>query len=143
MHIERRVDEERLQVEAKKREREEQHLFVTAKVCIFFFVQARPSWILFQVITDDTFTHHEGFDLANFEGKSWPLSDLPSFQVLKQEHYTTFKRRVAHHFNCPENKIRLWVLVNRQNRTVRPETYIPENEPALSPSKFTLFYSNS
>jgi len=33
---ERRIDEERLQVEAKKREREEQHLFLTAKVCIFF-----------------------------------------------------------------------------------------------------------
>ena len=29
---ERRLDEERLQMEAKKREREEQHLFLTAKV---------------------------------------------------------------------------------------------------------------
>lgn len=29
---ERRLDEERLQIEAKKREREEQHLFLTAKV---------------------------------------------------------------------------------------------------------------
>lgn len=31
---ERRLDEERLQIEAKKREREEQHLFLTAKVQI-------------------------------------------------------------------------------------------------------------
>ncbi len=29
---ERRLEEERLQMEAKKREREEQHLFLTAKV---------------------------------------------------------------------------------------------------------------
>jgi len=29
---ERRLDEERLQLEAKRREREEQHLFLTAKV---------------------------------------------------------------------------------------------------------------
>ncbi len=29
---ERRLEEERLQVEAKRREREEQHLFLTAKV---------------------------------------------------------------------------------------------------------------
>lgn len=29
---ERRLDEERLQMEAKKREREEQHLYLTAKV---------------------------------------------------------------------------------------------------------------
>lgn len=115
---ERRLDEERLQIEAKKREREEQHLFLTAKV-----------------ITDDTFAHHEGFDLATFDEKHWPPSDLPSFRVLKQETYNMFKSRVANHFNLPENKVRLWVLVNRQNKTVRPDTHIPENEPTLSAHK--------
>jgi ubiquitin carboxyl-terminal hydrolase 7 len=114
-HSERRLDEERLQLEAKKREREEQHLFLTAKV-----------------ITDDTFVHHEGFDLATFDEKHWPSSELPSFRVLKQETYNVFKSRVANHFNLPENKVRLWVLVNRQNKTVRPDTHIPENEPTLS-----------
>jgi ubiquitin carboxyl-terminal hydrolase 7 len=114
-HLKRRLEDERLQIEAKKREREEQHLFLTAKV-----------------ITDDTFAHHEGFDLATFDEKNWPPSDLPSFRVLKQETYSTFKSRVASHFNLPENKIRLWVLVNRQNKTVRPDTHIPENEPTLT-----------
>ena len=32
--IERRLEEERVQSELKKRERDEQHLFLTAKVCI-------------------------------------------------------------------------------------------------------------
>jgi ubiquitin carboxyl-terminal hydrolase 7 len=114
-HLKRRLDEERMQIEAKKREREEQHLFLTAKV-----------------ITDETFARHEGFDLAAFDEKNWPPSDLPSFRVLKQEPYSTFKSRVAHHFNYPENQIRLWVLVNRQNKTVRPDTHIPENEPTLT-----------
>lgn len=114
-HLKRRLDEERLQIEAKKREREEQHLFLTAKV-----------------ITDDTFAKHEGFDLATFDEKNWPPSELPSFRVLKQETYTTFKSRVASHFNYPESQIRLWVLVNRQNKTVRPDTHIPENEPTLT-----------
>ncbi|KAJ3862479.1 hypothetical protein EV359DRAFT_74151 [Lentinula novae-zelandiae] len=114
-HLKRRLDEERLQSEAKKREREEQHLFLTAKV-----------------ITDETFSRHEGFDLATFDEKNWPPSDLPSFRVLKQETYSVFKSRVAQHFNYPENQIRLWVLVNRQNKTVRPDTAIPENEPTLT-----------
>ena len=48
--LERRLDEERLQMEAKKREREEQHLHLTAKV-----------------ITDQTFAEHEGFDLKTLE----------------------------------------------------------------------------
>ncbi|TFY81764.1 hypothetical protein EWM64_g2248 [Hericium alpestre] len=114
-HLKRRLDEERLQIEAKRREREEQHLFLTAKV-----------------ITDETFTQHEGFDLASFDEKNWPPSELPTFRVLKQETYSTFKTRVAQHFNYPENQIRLWVLVNRQNKTVRPDTHIPENEPTLT-----------
>lgn len=117
LHTEKRLDEERLQLEAKKREREEQHLYLTAKV-----------------ITDETFAHHEGFDLATFDERNWPPSDLPTFRVLKNETYSTFKQRVAQHFNYPENQIRLWVLVNRQNKTVRPDTHIPENEPALSTS---------
>ncbi|THH20676.1 hypothetical protein EW146_g701 [Bondarzewia mesenterica] len=114
-HLKRRLDEERVQIEAKRREREEQHLFLTAKV-----------------ITDDTFAQHEGFDLATFDEKNWPPSELPTFRVLKQETYSTFKTRVAQHFNYPENQIRLWVLVNRQNKTVRPDTHIPENEPTLT-----------
>jgi ubiquitin carboxyl-terminal hydrolase 7 len=143
MRPERRIDEERVQFEARKKEREEQHLFLTAKVCFFFLVQARASWFLFQVVTDDTFTNHDGFDLANFDEKSWLPLDLPTFRVPKQENYSTFKRRVAQHFNYPENQIRLWVLIDRANKTVRPEYPIPENEPAMSPPKFTLFYSNS
>jgi ubiquitin carboxyl-terminal hydrolase 7 len=109
------LDEERVQMEAKKKEREEQHLFLTAKV-----------------ITDDTFARHEGFDLAVFDERNWPLSDLPTFRVLKQETYSVFKSRVAQHFGYPETQIRLWVLVNRQNKTVRPDAHIPENEPSLS-----------
>lgn len=85
-----------------------------------------------QVITDESFARHEGFDLASFDEKNWPPSDLPSFRVLKQETYSVFKKRVAEHFHYPEHQIRLWVLVNRQNKTVRPDTHIPENEPALS-----------
>ena len=104
-------------MEAKKREREEQHLYLTAKV-----------------ITDATFAEHEGFDLATFDERNWPATDLPSFRVLKNEPYSTFKARVAQHFNYPENQVRLWVLVNRQNKTVRPDTHIPENEPQLSAS---------
>ncbi|KAI0318629.1 ubiquitin carboxyl-terminal hydrolase 5 [Amylostereum chailletii] len=114
-HLKRRLDEERLQMEAKRREREEQHLFLTAKV-----------------ITDDTFANHEGFDLASFDDKNWPPSELHTFRVLKQETYSTFKARVAQYFKYPESQVRLWVLVNRQNKTVRPDTHIPENEPTLT-----------
>jgi ubiquitin carboxyl-terminal hydrolase 7 len=90
---ERSLDEERVQIEAKKKEREGQHPFLTVKV-----------------ITDETFARHEGFDLADFDEKELPLSDLPTFRVLKQETYSVFKSRVAQHFCYPESQMRLWVF---------------------------------
>ncbi|KAG8902957.1 hypothetical protein FRB99_003895 [Tulasnella sp. 403] len=99
-HLRKRLEDERIQQEAKKREREEQHLYLTAKV-----------------ISDKSFQEHQGFDLATFEDKNWPPSELSTFRVLKLEPYLTFKGRVAKHFNIPEQHIRLWVLVNRQNKT--------------------------
>jgi ubiquitin carboxyl-terminal hydrolase 7 len=109
-------------------------LFLTAKVQFALFLRWLYTYECIQVITDESFAHHEGFDLASFDEKNWPPSELPSFRVLKQETYTVFKKRVAEHFSIPEYRIRLWVLVNRQNKTVRPDTPIPENEPALSKS---------
>lgn len=114
-HLKRRLDDERRAMEQKKRERDEQHLFLTAKI-----------------ITDETFQSHQGFDLASFDEKNWPPTDLPTFRVLKNEPYLKFKSRVAEHFKKDENAIRLWVLVNRQNKTVRPDTHIPETEQNLT-----------
>jgi len=108
------LDEERAQIEARRKEREER-LFLTAKV-----------------VTDETFSRQQGFDLIAFDEKGSPLSELPTFRVPKQTAYTAFRSMVAKHFSYPESRIRLWVLVNRQNRTVRPDKYIPENEPSLS-----------
>lgn len=90
------------------------------------------AYLVVQIITDETFQQHQGFDLATFDEKNWPASDLPSFRTLKQETYHTFKSRVAQHFGYAESQFRLWVLVNRQNKTVRPDTPIPENEQSLS-----------
>lgn len=93
---------------------------------------------LLQIITDESFQQHQGFDLASFDDKNWPPSELQNFRILKSESYLTFKSRVAQHFSYPESQIRLWVLVNRQNKTVRPDTHVPENESTLSMSRSDL-----
>ncbi|KDR67782.1 hypothetical protein GALMADRAFT_231689 [Galerina marginata CBS 339.88] len=108
-HISQRLEEERLQLEAKKVERENAHLYLTVKV-----------------VTSETFALHEGFDLANFEDKRLPLSDLATFQVLKEETLANFKVRLARHFDYPPSQCRLWVMVNRQNTTVRVDTRLEE-----------------
>ena len=61
---ERRFNREHAQMKARK-EREEHHLFVTEKV-----------------ITDETFSHYQGSDLAVFDRSD---SKLPMSRVFKQE----------------------------------------------------------
>jgi ubiquitin carboxyl-terminal hydrolase 7 len=66
--------------------------------------------------------------MASFDEKNIPPSELPSFRVLKSEPFSRFKQRVADHFKYPLNNFRLWVMVNRQNKTIRPDVPIQDNE---------------
>ncbi|KAJ6489907.1 ICP0-binding domain of ubiquitin-specific protease 7-domain-containing protein [Mycena sanguinolenta] len=83
-------------------------------------------------ITDDTFAVYDGFDLALLDDKNgWPASNIPTFSVPRKQPYSTFKSRTAKHFGYPEDRIRLWVLVQRQNKTVRVDGLIPERTLTL------------
>ncbi|TXT08338.1 uncharacterized protein COLE_05262 [Cutaneotrichosporon oleaginosum] len=110
-HLKERLDAEREQMEAKKREKDEQHLYLTAKI-----------------ITDDAFAKHQGFDLASFDDKNMGPTELPTFRILREETYAKFKQRIATYFKISERDFRLWVLVNRQNKTIRPDVPIQESD---------------
>lgn len=107
-----------------------QGALATAKVSKIPIADFSPHAV--QIITDATFKAHQGFDLASFDDKNVPPSELPVFRVLKNESYKTFKARVAQHFQYPESNFRLWVLVNRQNKTVRPDSPVEDMDGALT-----------
>ncbi|GAA6026726.1 hypothetical protein JCM8097_005817 [Rhodosporidiobolus ruineniae] len=114
-HLRTRLEKERRDAEQRKRERDEQHLYLTARV-----------------ITNDTFRQHQGFDLATFDDRTVPASDLPAYRVPKAQPYLEFRAQVARDHNVDPNDIRLWVLVNRQNKTVRPDVPISDQDPSLT-----------
>ncbi|CAG8697154.1 10670_t:CDS:10, partial [Ambispora leptoticha] len=109
-HLQRRLDEEKALCAQKQREAEERHFY-----------------LYIRLVTPATFVRYQGFDLANFNNRQFPLSEVPQFKVLKSVKYSTFKAMIAHKFWISPEQMRLWVLVNRQNRTVRPDTPIPDN----------------
>lgn len=78
-------------------------------------------------MTTEKFRNHQGFDLANFDDRQYPLSDVHTYNILKSETYGDFKENISCDFNIPSEQIRLWILVNRQNKTIRPDTPIPES----------------
>ncbi|CAG8491983.1 14575_t:CDS:10, partial [Cetraspora pellucida] len=108
-NLQKRLAEEKVLYEQKKKEAEERHLYLTIKI-----------------VTLTTFARHQGFDLANFDDQQYPLSDVLQLKVLKSDAYGIFKARVAHHFEISADQVRFWVFANRENKTVRPETPIPD-----------------
>ncbi|GBB86550.1 hypothetical protein RclHR1_12980003 [Rhizophagus clarus] len=108
-HLQRRVQLERALEEQKQLEMEERHLYLIVKI-----------------VTAERFKVHQGFDLANFDDRQYPLSEVYTYNILKTETYEAFKDNISRTFNILPQQVRFWVLVNRQNKTVRPDAPIPE-----------------
>lgn len=85
-----------------------------------------------QVITDETFQRHQGFDLATFDDRTVPATELPSYRVLKSQTFLEFRAQIARQHNYAPEDVRLWVLVNRQNKTVRPDAPVADTDPTMS-----------
>lgn len=113
-HLRESIEEEREQLELRRRERAEQHLYMTVKV-----------------VTAEHFREHQGFDLAAFDDGIQPATDVPAFRVLKNEPFVQFKARLAAQNGLPVGQVRLWAFVNRQNKTVRPDAVVPD-DPTLT-----------
>lgn len=113
--IEKRLDEETALREARKREREEQHLYLPVKV-----------------VTPDTFRHHATTDLTNFDAD--PVTDpaAPKFYRMKKEAtIEDLVKTVAEDLDQDPRRVRLWIMVNRQNKTTRPDQPIMDLKPTI------------
>jgi ubiquitin carboxyl-terminal hydrolase 7 len=78
--------------------------------------------------------------LASFDDKNIPPTELPTFRIQKTETFVMFKQRVAQYFKLNEKDFRLWVLVNRQNKTIRPDVPIHDTDSALCESRASMWY---
>lgn len=104
MPIAKQLNEERAAIERKRREREEQHLYLAVGV-----------------ITEKTFKAHQGFDLVNWETDPSSPAAPQTHRILKTWTVAEFARSLAEKENIHPDHVRLWVMVNRQNKTTRPD----------------------
>ncbi|KAG0337566.1 hypothetical protein BG004_007591 [Podila humilis] len=104
-HLLRRLDDERAAIETRRKEREESTHFFNAFV-----------------ISDTDFKAHNGFDLFN---TAHPGKHI---KVRKQETFGTFRDVIAKSYGYPEDQLRVWTLVKRQNDTIRTDQPIPDTE---------------
>lgn len=100
--------------EARRREREEAHLYLWAKV-----------------ITEDTFRAHAGTDLTHFDGRADDPATARPYKALKSMTVKEFAARVGEDTGKDTRKLRFWCMVNRQNKTVRPDQPILDENLTL------------
>ncbi|KAJ3162458.1 hypothetical protein HDU86_004940 [Geranomyces michiganensis] len=110
-HLLAKLEEERIQVEAETKEREEAHLFTTIKV----------------LRDEDTLQHH-GFDMWNFDS----ANPSATFKVAKADKFAKFRSHLTQELGLSRDKFRLWTLNGRQNRTIRPDSIVGDEYDSLT-----------
>ncbi|OAV95865.1 hypothetical protein PTTG_04895 [Puccinia triticina 1-1 BBBD Race 1] len=112
IHLRSSLQKEQIKRYQKMREEEEMGLYLTTKI-----------------VTEKTFRAHQGFDMALFDAKNMPPSDLPTFRVAKQERFLDFKSRLAQNQGHQPEQIRLRPLFAPEER---PRVAVPEDDHTLT-----------
>ncbi|KAK8058688.1 ubiquitin carboxyl-terminal hydrolase [Apiospora phragmitis] len=115
LHLQKRLEEEAAAREAKRKEREEQHLYQMVKV-----------------VNEDTFKHHGSTDLTYFDGDAKVDAAAPrSYKINKKTSMEEVLSIIGEDINQDPRRIRLWLMVNRQNKTTRPDQPIMDLKPTV------------
>ena len=108
------MNEERAALEKRRKEREEQHLYLNIGV-----------------VTEANFRAHQGFDLTGWDLENDSPSTPVVHRALRNSTIAEFSNMLAKSLNLAPDHIRLWAMVNRQNKTTRPDQPIVESDMTL------------
>ena len=112
-HIETKLAEERADIERRKKEREEAHFYLTVGL-----------------ISDLTFKDYHGLDLVNWDASPSDPAAAQQHRVLRTTKISDFSKQVAEERGLAPDQVRFWVMVSRQNKTVRPDQ--PLRDPNMT-----------
>jgi ubiquitin carboxyl-terminal hydrolase 7 len=91
------------------------------------------------VITDDTFRAHGGTDLTQLDQKHEVNPAAPrAYRVLKKSTLAQLIDRVAEDTGCDPRRLRFWHMVNRQNKTSRPDLPLSESLVTIEDAQLKL-----
>ena len=78
------------------------------------------------MVTEESFKTYQGFDLTAWDSEAGLESAPRIYRVLRSSTLAEFIDTLAETEQVPPENLRLWVMVNRQNKTTRPDQPIPE-----------------
>ena len=83
------------------------------------------------MVTVDNFKAHQGFDLTDWDPDQATDATPKVHRVLRTSTVTEFAKTLAESLRLPPEHVRLWLMVNRQNKTIRPDQPLPEPEMTM------------
>lgn len=98
----------------RRKEREEAHLYMNVGV-----------------LDDSTFQAHHGFDLTSTDLPSGDPALPKTYRTLRAKKVAEFAQELAEEKGVDAKQIRLWVMVNRQNKTTRPDQVIMNTDMTM------------
>ncbi|KAL2152444.1 hypothetical protein VTH82DRAFT_5628 [Thermothelomyces myriococcoides] len=114
-HLRKRFAEEYALREARRKEREEQHLYLGVKA-----------------VTQATFQQHGSIDLTNFDATPDTDPAAPRYyRLLRTAPTQELVNKIAADIGRDPKHVRLWIMVNRQNKTVRPDQPVMDLRPTV------------
>lgn len=80
------------------------------------------------VLSEDSFKAHHGFDLTSFDLPAGDPALPKQYRVLRSSKVSEFAEQIAEERGLKPKQIRFWVMVNRQNKTIRPDQAIKDQD---------------
>ena len=112
--VAKQLNEEKAALDRRIKERQEQHLYQSVGV-----------------VTQRNFKAHQGFDLTSWDTEN-ESDSVPEFhRVLRSSTIAELYKLIEGSLKIPAEQIRLWAMVNRQNKTTRPDQPILEPEMSV------------
>ncbi|KAF2703011.1 cysteine proteinase [Pleomassaria siparia CBS 279.74] len=106
-HLAQRIAEERANMEKRRKEREEAHLYMDIAVA-----------------SEQNFKHYQGFDIVPWKADPENPAHPKFYRALRATTMSQFTHSVAEDLGLEKDMIRPWAMVNRQNGTCRPDVPI-------------------
>ena len=85
-----------------------------------------------KAITEETFRHHGSTDLTNFDAPPEEDPGAPKFyRLLRTATMQELVNRIAADLEQDPKRVRVWIMVNRQNKTIRPDQPAMDLRPTV------------
>ncbi|KAI5301090.1 hypothetical protein KEM56_001970 [Ascosphaera pollenicola] len=125
-HVAEAVTEERAEALRKRKEREEQHLYLNI-----------------QLVTEETFRHHHGFDLTSLDLPPVDNALPENIRTLRAKTVGDLAKEIAETKDLKPGQVRFWTMVNRQNKTVRPDGILHDLDMTLEEAYYKFSANKS